>query len=112
MGWQHAAYTLLSGQWLTAEEAREAGLVWKVYPGSELLQQTMAVATEIAANPIPSLIATKELMLAGGRLELAKQAHSREVEAYKHLVGAAANQEAVAAFLEKREPNFTKIPGA
>ncbi len=112
MGWQHAAYTLLSGKWLTAEEAREAGLVWRICPQAELLEQTMAVATEIAANPIPSLIATKELMLAGGRLALAKEAHAREVQAYKHLVGAPANREAVAAFLERREPDFTKIPGA
>lgn len=48
----------------------------------------MAVATDIAANPIPSLIATKELMLASGRLDLAKESHAREVEAYKGLVGA------------------------
>jgi enoyl-CoA hydratase/carnithine racemase len=112
MGWQWAAYTLLSGKWLTAEEAHAAGLVWKVCPRQDLLEQAMTVATEIAANPIPSLIATKELMLAGGRRVLAQQAHAREIAAYRPLVGAPANREAVAAFLEKREPDFSKIPGA
>lgn len=72
----------------------------------------MAVATDIAANPIPSLIATKELMLASGRLDLAKESHAREVEAYKGLVGAPANREAIAAFFERRAPDFSQVPGA
>lgn len=112
MGWQHAAHTLLSGKWLSAQDAYDAGYVWKVCEPQELLEQAMAVATDIAANPIPSLIATKELMLASGRLDLAKESHTREVEAYKSLVGAPANREAIAAFFERREPDFSKIPGA
>jgi enoyl-CoA hydratase/carnithine racemase len=112
MGWQNAAYTLLSGKWLSAQDAYDAGYVWKVCEPQELLEQAMAVATDIAANPIPSLIATKELMLASGRLDLAKESHAREVEAYKDLVGAPANREAIAAFFERREPDFSKVPGA
>ena len=84
MGWQNSAYTLLSGNWISAEDALQAGYVWKVCPPEELIDQAMAVATEIAANPIPSLIATKELMLGGGRLALAKEstwrARSRRIK--------------------------------
>lgn len=112
MGWQNAAHTLLSGKWMSAQEAYEAGYVWKVCEPNELLDQTMAVATDIAANPIPSLIATKDLMLSSGRLALAKESHAREIEAYKGLVGAPANREAIAAFFERREPDVSKIPGA
>ena len=112
MGWQNAAHALLSGKWLTAQDAYEAGYVWKVCEPDQLLEQAMAAATDIAANPIPSLIATKQLMLASGRLDLAKESHAREIEAYKDLVGAPANREAIAAFFERRKPDFSKVPGA
>lgn len=112
MGWQNAAHTLLSGKWLSAQDAHEAGYVWKICEPEQLIEQALAVATDIAANPIPSLIATKELMLAGGRLAVAKESHARELEAYKDLVGAPANREAIAAFFERREPDFSKVPGA
>ncbi|MEL7208436.1 MAG: hypothetical protein AAGK32_09445, partial [Actinomycetota bacterium] len=69
------------------------------------------VAAEIAANPIPSLVATKQLMLDAGRAEQALAAHRRELIAYRPLMGGPANREAVAAFLDKREPDFGAIPG-
>lgn len=87
------------------------GLVWRVCPPESLLDDAMAVATELAANPIPSLVATKQLMLDSGRAEQALAAHKRELIAYQPLMGGAANREAVAAFSEKREPNFGSIPG-
>ena len=111
MGWQNAAHVLLSGRWFTAEECHEMGLAWKVCDPDELSAEAAAVASEIAANPIPSLVATKQLMLDAGRVDSALGAFRRELVAYKPLMGGAANREAVAAFLEKREPDFTTIPG-
>jgi len=111
MGWQNAAHVLLSGRWFTAEECHEMGLAWKVCDPDELSAEAAAVAGEIAANPIPSLVATKQLMLDAGRVDSALGAFRRELVAYKPLMGGAANREAVAAFLEKREPDFTTIPG-
>lgn len=112
MGWQNAAHTLLTGQWVEAEAALKAGYVWKVCEPETLVPDAMDVAQDIAVNPIPSLIATKELLLAGGRLSLAKESHAREVEAYKSLVGAPANVEAITAFLENRKPDFSNVSGA
>jgi enoyl-CoA hydratase/carnithine racemase len=111
MGWQNAAYTLLSGRWFSAKECLEMGLVWRLTEPLNLMDETMAVAGEIAANPIPSLVATKELLLASGRAKDAWAAHQREVKAYASLLGAPANKEALAAFLEKRPAEFAKIPG-
>ncbi|MCP5029642.1 MAG: enoyl-CoA hydratase/isomerase family protein, partial [Actinomycetia bacterium] len=112
MGWQNAAHVLMTGRWFSAQECLAMGLVWKVCDGNEeLMAETMAVATEIAANPIPSLVATKQLMLDAGRAEQALAAHRREMIAYRPLVGAPANEEAVAAFKEKRDPDFASIPG-
>ncbi len=111
MGWQNAAYTLMSGRWFDAQECLDMGLVWRVCEPDQLMKETYEVAGELAANPIPSLVATKELMLASGRAAQTIAAHERENTAYASLLGAPANAEAVKAFFEKREPDFEKIPG-
>ena len=111
MGWQNAAYVLMSGRWFSAEECLEMGLVWRVTEPEELMVETMAVAQELAANPIPSLIATKQLLMGPGRPEDAWAAHKRENAAYAGLLGAPANVEAITAFLDKRDPDFSSIPG-
>jgi enoyl-CoA hydratase/carnithine racemase len=59
--------------------------------------------------PVVSLVETKRLLLAG-RLDAAKAARSREEVVFKLLTGAPANREAIAAFLEKREPDFSNLP--
>jgi enoyl-CoA hydratase/carnithine racemase len=111
MGWQNAAYTLMSGRWFTAQECLDMGLVWRLCDPDQLMDEAYSVAQELAANPIPSLVATKQLMLAAGRTTQTIAAHERENAAYATLLGAPANQEAVTAFLEKRDPDFDKIPG-
>ena len=111
MGWQNAAYTLMSGRWFDARECLDMGLVWRGCEPDQLMDETYEVARELAANPIPSLVATKELMLASGRSMEAMAAHERENTAYASLLGAPANEEAVKAFLDKREADFEKIPG-
>ncbi len=111
MGWQNAAYTLMSGRWLSAEECHEFGYAWRIVKAVNLLEETLTIANEMAMSPIPSLIATKQLMVQAGRSESAWAAHVSESEAYASLMGAEANKEAVAAFKEKREPDFSKIPG-
>ena len=111
MGWQNAAYVLMSGRWFSAQECLDMGLAWKVCSPDALLGEAMTAAQELAANPIPSLVATKQLMLDAGRTEQAIAAHKRELIAYVPLMGGPANREAFAAFNEKREPDFGSIPG-
>ena len=111
MGWQNAAYVLMSGRWFSAKECLELVHGWKVCEPESLMSEAIAVAGELAANPIPSLVATKELLMGAGRPEEAWAAHKRENGAYATLMGAPANTEAVAAFVEKRDPDFSSIPG-
>ncbi len=111
MGWQNAAYVLMSGRWFSAEECLDMGLAWKVCEPDALIGDAMVTAQELAANPIPSLVATKQLMLDAGRAEQAVAAHKRELIAYVPLMGGPANVEAFAAFNEKRDPDFGSIPG-
>ena len=49
--------------------------------------------------------------MGAGRPDEAWAAHKRENGAYATLMGAPANTEAVAAFVEKRDPDFSSIPG-
>jgi enoyl-CoA hydratase/carnithine racemase len=74
-----------------------------------LVEEALSVARSIARMPIASLVETKRLLLEN-RLESARSARAREEEVFSRLTGAPANREAIAAFLEKREPDFTNLP--
>jgi enoyl-CoA hydratase/carnithine racemase len=69
----------------------------------------MGYAAQLASQPIESLVATKRLMLAGGRTAAVMAAHRREMAAFASLMGSPANVEATKAFLEKRPPDFSKL---
>jgi len=108
MGWGAAAHLLYTGAWLDAAQAVAAGLAWKAVPADRLAAEAMEVATTIARQPIPSLTATRRLLLAA-RQDALRAARAREDAAFAALVGGPANREAVAAFQEKREPDFSGI---
>jgi enoyl-CoA hydratase/carnithine racemase len=108
MGQQTAAYYLYTASWMSAADAVAAGLAWKAVPADSLMDEARALAAGIAAKPIPSLVATKELMVAA-RVDAIAAARAREDLQFRSLIGGPANREAVAAFLEKREPDFTGL---
>ncbi len=111
VGWQRAAHIFFSAEWVSADQAVSWGLAWRSCPPQTLLDETMQVARSIAAMPVSSLVATKQLML-DARLNLVRHAHSREVAQFAELTGSPANREALAAFLEKRDPDFSSVEGA
>ncbi len=85
------------------------GLAWKACAPEDLLDEALAVAHKIAAMPVTSLVATKRLML-DARLDAVRAARRREGPTFAGLVGGPANSEAMRAFREKREPDFTRLP--
>ena len=109
IGRQNATWALMSSEWLSAEECLAMGLVWKVCPLDELLDTTMAHARILAAKPISSLVETKAVVTAPMREAIAA-ARVREDAAFVKLLGGPANTEALTAFAEKREPDFTNLP--
>lgn len=111
MGWQRAAWVLYSGSWVEAGEAVELGIAWEVCPDAQLLERALAVASQLAQWPIPSLVATKRAMVDAHAAAI-RRARSFEDAAFADLVGTPANLEAVTAFLEKRPPDFSAIEGA
>ena len=70
------------------------------------MPETMRRAQVLATKPISSLIASKELIVAPIKAEIVA-ARAREDGAFQQLLGGPANIEAMTAFAEKREPNFT-----
>lgn len=109
LGRQNAAWMLLSAEWVGATEAKEMGLVWKVCEPDDLLPQARRHAELLAARPISSLVAVKRTMVEPVRAEIAA-ARERENAAFAELMGGPANLEALTAFAEGREPDFTNLP--
>ena len=105
VGEKHARELLLTGKLVSALEAYRMGLVNRVVPAEQVLEEALALAQEVAANAPTSLALTKELLNAlpgmgledGFRLASIANAWVRET-------GDLA--EGIAAFFEKRPPRF------
>jgi enoyl-CoA hydratase/carnithine racemase len=108
MGWQAAAHVLLTNDWIDAETAVQTGIAWRRCDSDVLLVETLEVARRIASRPLSSVMATKELMVAG-RIDAVRAARAREEAAFARLIGSPENVEAITAFFEKREPDFAKL---
>ncbi|MGD8415628.1 MAG: enoyl-CoA hydratase-related protein [Pseudomonadales bacterium] len=106
MGFGHASELMLSGRTLTGREALAIGLVDRVTSADELLPTAHAVARGMGENPQSSLRAIKDLITQnaseGDLAEVQKREMAALAEAYK----SPEHKEAIAAFLEKREPDF------
>ena len=85
------------------------GLVWRVCEPDDLLPEARRHAELLAARPISSLVAVKRTMTEPLRAEIAA-ARERENAAFAELMGGPANLEALTAFAEGREPDFTALP--
>ena len=109
MGRQDAAWMLLSAEWISAAEALQMGLVWRVCEPADLLPEARRHAELLAARPISSLIAVKRTMTAPLRSEI-DAARERENAAFAELMGGPANLEALSAFAEGRPADFTALP--
>ena len=62
MGHQRAFAMFAAGIGFTAEEAREAGLIWKVVPEDEVEATTLKAAAELAAKPPIALSIARKLL--------------------------------------------------
>ncbi len=85
MGRQQANLALLASRWVSAEEAVASGLALRVCPDERLRAEAQALAAEIAARPLASLVATKELVTAAERDAVAA-ARRREEAAFSRLL--------------------------
>ncbi|MEX2245743.1 MAG: enoyl-CoA hydratase-related protein [Dehalococcoidia bacterium] len=105
VGWERAAEFAFRGRTLSAAQALEAGLVAHVVPDAELMDETRAMASEIAANAPLAVQATKRMM----RLALDETFEANVHHVFLQLLPLFRShdfREGVQAFLERREPKF------
>ncbi len=107
-GLPQALYLALTGRIVDAAEAKERGLVDRVVPHERLMEEAMALAEEIAGNPAASVWATKRLLHQNSLEADLRRVVTQEGYAIRELRHTPDHQEAVRAFLEKREPRFNQ----
>jgi cyclohex-1-ene-1-carboxyl-CoA hydratase len=96
----------LSARRLDAEEADRYGLVSRVVDDDKLIEETMALATEIASYSAPALMALKESLNRAFETSLAEGILFERRELHARFATSDA-REGIKAFLEKRKPNFS-----
>ena len=104
---RHRAFEILMGErQLGADDARDLGLVAAVVPGHRLMEVSGQVARRLAAGPTTAIGLTKRLL---NRAEDGTLADALAVEAALQDVSGRTDDhaEGVAAFGEKRDPEFS-----
>lgn len=101
----HAMDLLLTARMIDAAEAAGIGLINRVLPAANVLDDAMATASAIAANSPPAVQAVKRQIATMVSADAA--AHEDMEQTLGDAVRASPEfQEGVAAFLEKRRPNY------
>jgi 2-(1,2-epoxy-1,2-dihydrophenyl)acetyl-CoA isomerase len=105
VGWKRAAELMMTGEMVTAARALEMGMINSVVRDNQLRDEALSMAIRLADSPTAAIGRIKQLLEAsatndyGGQLELERelQIQSGVTQDFK---------EGVAAFIEKRRPNF------
>jgi enoyl-CoA hydratase len=96
----------LTGRMMDAAEAERSGLVAKVVPAAELVDEALKVAATIARMAPLAAIATKEMVNAAFEMGLT-QGIRFERRLFHGLFGTEDQKEGMTAFVEKRPGNWT-----
>ena len=107
VGYYKAAELILTGRMMDAAEAERAGLVSRVVPASDLLDDAQRTAETIASKSLPSVFAAKAALDAALETSLAEGLRL-ERHVFAALFDTADQKEGMATFREKREPRFTQ----
>jgi enoyl-CoA hydratase/carnithine racemase len=103
MGWQQAARVLLTSDWVEAGELVGLGLALQTCAPGTVVEETVALASRIAAHPRPATRAIISLMRAA-RHDAVTEANRREQMAFASLLGGAVQSGTLADFA-------TRAPG-
>jgi enoyl-CoA hydratase/carnithine racemase len=107
VGMSKALEWVYSGDILTAEEAKEGGLVSKIYEPEALLDAATAMARKFIVGRSPVAIAlSRQMMYRNSVLAHPREAHKVDSLAIFRC-SLDDGKEGISAFLEKREPEFT-----
>lgn len=105
VGYYKASEIVLSGRLIGAEEAERIGLVSRVVAASDLLAEAEKLAETIASKSLPSVYAAKAALDAAMETSLS-DGLAHEKQAFAALFDTEDQKEGMAAFREKRRPDF------
>ncbi len=97
----------LTGRMMDAEEAERAGLVSRIVPQAQLLEEALKAARQIASYSGPSVQLARESVNAALTTTL-DQGLYLERRAFFSLFGSDDQKEGMQAFIEKRSPDFKR----
>ncbi|MEM7214897.1 MAG: enoyl-CoA hydratase [Pseudomonadota bacterium] len=96
---------ILTGRMMDAEEAERSGLVARIFPAETLVEESLKVAAEIADYSAPSVMIAKEQVNRAFETTLAEGLRF-ERRTFYSLFATEDQKEGMAAFAEKRKPDF------
>jgi len=102
-GLSNALYLALTGRIIEADEAKERGLVDRVVPHDTLMDEAMALAEEVAENPIDAVWSAKRLLHQNAVEDDLRRVVTQEGFSIREQRRLPAHAEAVRAFMESRE---------
>ncbi|MGH7837892.1 MAG: enoyl-CoA hydratase/isomerase family protein, partial [Candidatus Binataceae bacterium] len=106
VGLKRALDLMLTNRTITAREAEAMGMITRVVPDADLLNQAEAIARELAQGPTQALGGVKRLLYASSNNPLYEQMEL-ETEVIADLSRTADAREGIAAFLGKRTAKFS-----
>lgn len=109
VGFGAASDLMLSGRIIDAPEAQELGLIDELVSDETLVDVAIERARSYAENAPPHLLWVKQLLTQNGTETDVAAIQRREFEALQLAYQTPEHREAVAAFLEKREPDFRNL---
>ncbi|HVR33576.1 MAG TPA: enoyl-CoA hydratase-related protein [Acidimicrobiia bacterium] len=105
VGYQKCKDIVYTGRFVDAAEALSIGLADRVFDSDQLFDQTMKAAKKWAAGPTLGIAAAKQA-INGGHGRPMHDALEIEAAAFQESFWTNDAREGVAAFIEKKEPNF------
>jgi len=96
----------LTGRMMDAAEAERSGLVSRVVPVAELLNEAISAAEKIAGMSLPAIMMNKEAVNRAYETTLSEGLRF-EHRLFHSMFALDDQKEGMTAFVEKRKPNFT-----
>lgn len=107
IGRTRAAEMFLLGETISAKEAHECGVVARIFPQGRLAHEAQARCEALAQKPPAAVRAAKALMR--GDLGPVRARVAEEARLFAQRLQSDEFREAAAAFLEKRQPDFSRF---
>jgi enoyl-CoA hydratase/carnithine racemase len=106
IGWSRALDLMITGRTLSPTEAYDVGILDRLFPPDELVEQTLAYAERLSTGATRA-IGTIKLTVHRGVESTLEDGLLLERKSIEELFGSKDAQEGIQAFAEKRRPTFT-----